>query len=60
MQPSASILRTGLDVVAFIALLVFGSLALWLVTSEVSAVTANARRLRTHRIAGVTRRNWPK
>jgi len=60
VQPSASILRTGLDVVAFIALLVFGSLALWLVTSEVTAVTANARRLRTHRIAGVTRRNWPK
>jgi hypothetical protein len=60
VRPSPSILRTGLDIVAFIALLVFGSLALWLVTSEVSAVNANARRLRAHRIAGVTRRNWPK
>ncbi len=61
VQPSSSILKTGLDVIAFIAMLVFSSLALWLVTSEVSAVTANARRLRTHRIAGVTtRRNWPK
>jgi hypothetical protein len=61
VKPSGSILRTGLDVVAFIALLVFSSLALWLVTSEVSAVTANARRLRAHRIAGVTsRRSWPK
>jgi hypothetical protein len=60
VQPSSSILKTGLDIVAFIALLVFSSLALWLVTTEVSAVTANARRLRTHRIAGVTRRSWPK
>jgi hypothetical protein len=60
VKPSGSILRTGLDVVAFIALLVFSSLALWLVTSEVSAITANSRRLRTHRIAGVTRRGWPK
>jgi hypothetical protein len=61
VQPSPSILKTGLDIVAFIALLVFSSLALWLVTSEVSAVTTNARRLRTHRIAGVTsRRNWPR
>ena len=56
VKPSPSVLATGLDIVAFIALLVFSSLALWLVTSEVSAVTLNARRLRAHRISGVTRR----
>jgi hypothetical protein len=50
------VLSTGLDILAFIALLIFSSLALWLVTSEVSNLTLNARRLRTHRIAGVTRR----
>ena len=60
VRPSPSVLSTGLDIVAFIAFLVFSSLALWLVTSEVSAVTSNARRLRTHRIAGITRQNWPK
>jgi len=56
VTPSKSVLATGLDIVAFIALLIFSSLALWLVTSEVSNVTLNARRLRTHRISGVTRR----
>ena len=56
VKPSPSVLSTGLDILAFIALLVFSSLALWLVTSEVSNLTLNARRLRTHRIAGVTRR----
>jgi hypothetical protein len=56
VKPQTSVLSTGLDIVAFIALLVFSSLALWLVTSEVSKLTLNARRLRAHRIAGVTRR----
>jgi hypothetical protein len=60
VRPSKSILATGLDIVAFVAMLVFSSLALWLVTSEVSAVSNNARRLKTHRIAGVTQRSWPK
>jgi len=56
VKPSPSVLSTGLDIVAFVALLIFSSLALWLVTSEVSKLTLNARRLRAHRIAGVTRR----
>jgi hypothetical protein len=60
VKPSQSILETGLDIVAFIGLLVFSSLALWLCTSEISAITTNSRRLRAHRIAGVTERSWPK
>jgi hypothetical protein len=60
VHPSQSILATGLDIVAFIGLLVFSSLALWLCTSEISAITTNSRRLRAHRIAGVTERSWPK
>jgi hypothetical protein len=51
----ASALSTGLDLVGLIGLLIFSSLALWLVTSEMSALSANARRQRTHRIAGITR-----
>ncbi len=57
VKPPPSVLATGLDVVALLGMLVFSSLALWLVTSEVSALSASARRLRTHRIAGVTRRD---
>ncbi len=60
VKPSPSILATGLDIVAFIGLLVFSSLALWLCTSEISAITTNSRRLRAHRIAGVTQRSLPK
>ena len=60
VKPGPSILSTGLDIVAFIGLLVFSSLALWLCTSEISAITTNSRRLRAHRIAGVTERHWPK
>jgi hypothetical protein len=60
VKPSPSILDTGLDIVAFIGLLVFSSLALWLCTSEISAITTNSRRLKAHRIAGVTERNWRK
>jgi hypothetical protein len=60
VKPGPSILSTGLDIVAFIGLLVFSSLALWLCTSEISAITTNSRRLRTHRIAGVPERHWPK
>ena len=55
-RPSPSALSTGLDLLGLLALLVFSSLALWLVTTEVSTVTANARRQRTHRIAGITDR----
>jgi hypothetical protein len=60
VRPPQSILATGLDIVAFIAMLVFSSLALWLCTSEISAITTNSRRLRAHRIAGVTERSRPK
>jgi hypothetical protein len=60
VKPSQSILATGLDIAAFVGLLVFSSLALWLCTSEISAITTNSRRLREHRIAGVTERSWPK
>jgi hypothetical protein len=33
------VLSTGLDILAFIALLIFSSRAAWLVTSEVSNLT---------------------
>ena len=52
---SPSVLSTGLNVLGLLGLLVFSSLALWLVTSEVSEVSANAKRRRTHRIAGITK-----
>jgi hypothetical protein len=51
-----SALATGLDLLGLLALLVFSSLALWLVTSEMSDFSAGARRVKTHRIAGITRR----
>jgi len=51
-----SALATGLDLLGLLALLVFSSLALWLVTSELSDFSAGNRRVKTHRIAGITRR----
>ena len=52
-----SALTTGLDLLGLLGLLVFSSLALWLVTTELSTFSASARRQRAHRIAGVTRRS---
>jgi hypothetical protein len=52
-----SALTTGLDLLGLLGLLVFSSLALWLVTTEISTFSASARRQRAHRIAGVTRRS---
>jgi len=51
-----SALSTGLDLLGLLGLLVFSSLALWLVTSELTDFKAGATRLRTHRIAGITKR----
>jgi hypothetical protein len=51
-----SALSTGLDLLGLLALLVFSSLALWLLTSELTDFKAGATRLRTHRIAGITKR----
>jgi hypothetical protein len=51
-----SALATGLDLLGLLALLVFSSLALWLVTSEMSEFSARNRKVKTHRIAGITRR----
>jgi hypothetical protein len=51
-----SALATGLDLLGLLALLVFSSLALWLVTSEMSDFSARNRKVKTHRIAGITRR----
>ena len=52
---SASALSTFLNLLGLVGLLVFTSLALWLVSSEVSAFSAGQRRRRTHRIAGITK-----
>ena len=54
VKRSPSALATGLNLAALLGLLVFSSLALWLVTSELSEFKAGARRQRAHRIAGVT------
>jgi hypothetical protein len=50
-----SALATALDLVGLLGLLGFSSLALWLVTSELSEFSAVSRRLRTHRIAGISK-----
>lgn len=50
-----SALATGLDLLGLLGLLGFSSLALWLVTTELSEFSAVSRRLRTHRIAGITK-----
>jgi len=52
---SASALSTFLNLLGLVGLLVFTSLALWLVTTEVSTFSAGQRRRRTHRIAGITK-----
>ncbi len=52
---SASALSTFLNLLGIIGLLVFTSLALWLVSSEVSTFSAGQRRRRMHRIAGITK-----
>jgi len=54
VKKSSSALATGLNLAGLLGLLVFSSLALWLVTSELSDFKAGARRQRMHRIAGVT------
>ena len=54
VKRSPSALATGLNLAALLGLLVFSSLALWLVTSELAEFKAGARRQRAHRIAGVT------
>ena len=54
VKRSPSALATGLNLAGLLGLLVFSSLALWLVTSELSEFKAGARRQRMHRIAGVT------
>jgi hypothetical protein len=51
-----SALSTGLDLLGLLGLLVFSSLALWLVTSELTDFSANSKKLKTHRIAGISRR----
>jgi hypothetical protein len=56
VKRSPSALATGLNLAGLLGLLVFSSLALWLVTSELSDFKAGARRQRAHRIAGVTDR----
>jgi hypothetical protein len=50
-----SALATGLDLVGLLGLLGFSTLALWLVTTELSEFSASSRRLRTHRIAGINK-----
>ena len=55
VKRSPSALATGLNLAGLLGLLVFSSLALWLVTSELSDFKAGARR-NPHRIAGVTDR----
>ena len=52
---SPSALATALNLLGLVGLLVFTALALWLVTSEVSAFSAGQKRRRTHRIAGITK-----
>ncbi|HTD50192.1 MAG TPA: hypothetical protein VK771_06310 [Acidimicrobiia bacterium] len=54
VKRSSSALATGLNLAGLLGLLVFSSLALWLVTSELSDFKAGARRQRMHRIAGIT------
>ena len=55
ISPPRSALATGLDLIGLVGLLGFSSLALWLVTTELSEFSAVSRRLRTHRIAGITK-----
>jgi hypothetical protein len=55
IKPPRSALATGLDLIGLLGLLGFSSLALWLVTTELSEFSAVSRRLRTHRIAGITK-----
>ena len=50
-----SAVATVLDLIGLIGLLGFSSLALWLVTTELSEFSASSKRLRTHRIAGITK-----
>jgi hypothetical protein len=50
-----SALTTGLDVIGLLGLLGFSTLALWLVTTELSEFSRVSRRLRTHRIAGISK-----
>jgi len=54
VKRSSSALTNGLDLAGLLGLLVFSSLALWLVTSEIADIKAGARRQRSHRIAGIT------
>ena len=54
VKRSTSALATGLNLAALLGLLVFSALALWLVTSELADFKAGTRRLRAHRIAGIT------
>ncbi|MGO9875023.1 MAG: hypothetical protein ACLPVY_14610 [Acidimicrobiia bacterium] len=54
VKRSTSALATGLNLAALLGLLVFSALALWLVTSELADFKAGTRRLRMHRIAGIT------